>query len=63
MRFLAMTCVRVVMHHDYELGIGYAHLLHVFNGYLSHELIRQTWLVLWFEAQCNVSHRLLNPWI
>ena len=30
---------------------------------LSHEFIRQTWLVLGLEAQSNVSHRLLNPWI
>ena len=29
--------------HDDELGIGDAHHLHVFNGYFSHELIRQTW--------------------
>ena len=60
---MTMWIVRVVMPYDEELGIGDAHHLHVFKGYLSHELIRQTWLVLWFEAQCNVSHRLLNPWI
>ena len=33
------------------------------NPYLSHELIRQTWLILGLEAQSYVPHRLLNPWI
>ena len=60
---MAMRIVRVVMPYNDELGIVDTHHLHVFKGYLSQELIRQTWLVLWFEAQCNVSHRLLNPWI
>ena len=60
---MTMWIVGVVMPYDDELGIGDAHHLHVFKGYLSHELIRQTWLVLWFEAQCYVPYRLLNPWI
>ena len=58
-----MWIVRIVMPYDDELGNGDAHHLQVLKGYLSHELIRQTWLVIGFEAQCNVSHRLLNPWI
>ena len=45
------------------LLIFYPHHLHVFKGYLSHEFIRQTWLVLGLEAQSYVPHRLLNPWI
>ena len=53
----------VVMPYDDELGIGDAHHLHIFKGNLSHELIRQTWLVLGLEAQSYVPHRLLNPWI
>ena len=40
--------------------LGDAHHLHVFNGYFSHELIRQTWFVLWFEAQSYVPYRLLT---
>ena len=40
---MTMWIVCVVMPYDDELGIGDTHHLHVFNGYLSHELIRQTW--------------------
>ena len=57
---MTMWIVRIVMPYDDELGIGDAH---VFKGYLSHEFIRQTWLVLGLEAQSYVPHRLLNPWI
>ena len=60
---MAMWIVRVVMPYDDELSIFYPHHLHVFKGYLSHEFIRQTWLVLWLEAQSYVPNRLLNPWI
>ena len=60
---MAMWIVRIMMPNDDELGIGDAHHLHVFKGYLSHNSIRQTWLILGLEAQCDVSHRLLNPWI
>ena len=60
---MTMWIVCVVMPYDDELGIGDAHHLHVFNGYLSHELIRQAWLVLGLEAQSYMSNRLLNTWI
>ena len=60
---MTMWIVRVVMPYDNELGIVDTHHLHVFKGYLSHEIIRQTWLVIGLETECNVSHRLLNPWI
>ena len=36
---MTMWIVRIVMPYDDELGIGDAHHLHVFKGYLSHELI------------------------
>ena len=51
---MTMWIVRIVMPYDDELGFGDAHHLHVFKGYLSHEIIRQTWLVLGLEAQSYV---------
>ena len=46
-----------------ELGVPYAHQLHVFPGYFSHKFICQQCLILRLEAQCDMPDRLFDLWI
>ena len=55
---VAVRIVRVMVSYQDELGVPYAHQLHVFPGYFSHKFIRQQCLVLRLEAQCDVPDRL-----
>ena len=55
---MAVRIVRVMVSYQDELGVPYAHQLHVFPGYFSHKFIRQQCLVLRLEAQCDVPDRL-----
>ena len=55
---MAVRIVRVMVSYQDELGVPYAHQLHVFPGYFSHKFIRQQCLVLLLEAQCDVPDRL-----
>lgn len=55
---MAVRIVRVMVPYQNELGVPYAHQLHVFPCYFSHKFIRQQCLVFRLEAQCDVPDRL-----
>ena len=45
------------------LSVLDSHLFHILLCNLYHKLVGQAWLVLWFEADGNMSNGFADPWV